>query len=92
MIKSFRHKGLERFFTTGNKSGIQPVQAGKLRLMLTALSVAEKPEDLNVPAWRLHPLKGDREGEWALRVDENWRLVFRFDGQDVELVDYVDYH
>jgi proteic killer suppression protein len=92
MIKSFRHKGLEQFFKTGSKAGIQPQHAGKLRLQLTTLNVSESPEEMNIPGWRLHSLSGDLAGYWSITVSGNWRLIFRFDGKDAELVDYVDYH
>lgn len=92
MIKSFRHKGLEAFHQTGSLAGIQPIHAKRLREQLTALSVAHGTEDLIRPGWRLHGLTGDRAGYFSLTVQANWRLVFRFDGADVELVDYLDYH
>jgi len=92
VIKSFRHKGLEDFFHRGTKSGIQPHHAGKLRLQLTALNAATKPSDLSAPGWRLHPLTGNYKGFHSVTVNGNWRLIFRFDGGDVELVDYLDYH
>lgn len=92
MIKSFRHKGLESFFKTGSKAGIQPAQAAKLRIQLTALDYAKRLEDLNGPGWRLHALKGDLRGFHSLTVNGNWRLIFRFEKSDVELVDYLDYH
>lgn len=93
MIKGFRHKGLEVFFTTGSKSGIQPHHAAKLSIQLTALNAAESPDDLKiVSSWRLHQLSGDLLGFWALTVNGNWRLIFRFDNKDIELVDYLDYH
>ena len=92
MIKSFRHKGLQRFFETGSKSGIQAVHATRLRLQLAALDQAIQPEDLSASAWALHPLKGDLKGQWALTVNGNWRMVFMFNGQDAVLVDYLDYH
>jgi proteic killer suppression protein len=92
MIKSFRHKGLEVFYRTGSNAGIQAIHAKRLREQLTALNVAQGPEDLGRPGWRLHGLSGDRAGYWSLTVQANWRIVFRFDGTDVELVDYVDYH
>lgn len=63
-----------------------------MRLQLDALNHAEKPEDLSAPGWRLHPLKGGMAGHWAIEVNSNWRLVFRFDGTDIELLDYKDYH
>lgn len=92
MIRSFRHKGVQRFFETGSKAGIQPQHAGKLRVLLTRLDVAKGPADMNAPGWNLHPLKGDLENHWAVGVDANWRLTFAFDGEDVILVDYRDYH
>jgi toxin HigB-1 len=92
VIKSFRHKGLEAFFRRGTKSGIQPHHAAKLRVQLTALNAAAKPGDLSAPGWRLHPLTGSFKGFYSITVNGNWRVVFRFDGVDVELVDYLDYH
>lgn len=92
MIKSFRHAGVERFFLTGSKAGIQPKHAKRLSLQLARLDAAVGPADMNLPGWRLHPLKGMLAGHWAVWVDENWRLTFRFDGSDAELVDYQDYH
>ena len=92
MILSFRHKGLEAYFKTGRMSGIQPIHANRLRELLTALKVATSPKDLAKPSWRLHGLQGDRAGFYAVTVQANWRLTFRFEGQDVELLDYLDYH
>ena len=92
MIKSFRHKGLQRFFETGSKAGIQAAHASRLRLQLAALDNAKRPEDLSAPAWALHSLKGDLKGHWALTVNGNWRMVFAFEGEDAVLLDYRDYH
>lgn len=92
MIKSFRHKGLERFFREGTKAGIQAAHAKRLRLQLLALDQAVRPEDLSAPAWGLHPLKGDLKGHWSVTVNGNWRMVFTFEGTDAVLVDYRDYH
>lgn len=92
MIKTFRHKGLEVFFLRGSLAGIQAIHAKRLREQLTALNAATGPGDLARPAWRLHGLSGDRAGFMSLTVQANWRLVFRFDGADVELLDYLDYH
>lgn len=92
MIKSFRYKGLQRFFEAGSKAGIQAAHAARLRLQLAALNQAVKPEDLSVPAWALHPLKGDLKGHWSITVNGNWRMVFAFEGADAVLVDYCDYH
>ena len=92
MIQTFRHKGLKTFFETGKTTGIQPKHANRLRLQLAALNRAKKPSDVNAPGWRLHSLKGVLAGHWAVWVDENWRLMFKFEGADAELVDYQDYH
>lgn len=93
MITSFIHKGLEVFFLTGSKAGINPDHAKKLRLQLTALNSATSPKDMAVPAWRLHLLSGNLEGHYAITVNANWRLTFRFlSSGDVELVNYQDYH
>jgi len=92
MIRSFRHKGLEAFFRTGSKAGIQPAHATKLRLQLTALQFARRVEDMNAPGWRLHSLKGEYKGFHSVTVNGNWRMIFRFVEDDAELVDYLDYH
>jgi proteic killer suppression protein len=92
MIRTFRHKGLQAFAKTGSKAGIQPVHARKLRILLTALDVASSPADLNAPGYGLHPLHGNLEGHWAVRITGNWWLTFAFDGEDAILVDYQDYH
>ena len=92
MIRSFRHKGLEQFFTTGSTRGINAQHAAKLRRMLTALHTAQGPANLNHPSYRLHPLHGERRGQWSMWVSGNWRLVFAFAGADVEDVDLIDYH
>ena len=92
MINSFVHKGLEAFFLTGSKKGIQPAHSSKLRLQLAALNQAGSPKDLNAPGWRLHELKGHLRGHHAITVNGNWRVIFRFVGPDVELVNYLDYH
>ena len=92
MIVSFTHKGLERFFRTGSKSGIQPVHAARLTLILSLLDVAKSADDMNFPGFGLHPLKGDWKGYFAVKVSGNWRLIFKQNGDDMELVDYLDYH
>lgn len=92
MIKTFRHKGLEAFFHTGSKAGIQPHHAAKLRIMLGTLDQATKPDDMNAPNWKLHPLHDDLKGHWSVWVNGNWRLTFTFNGANAELVDYQDYH
>ena len=92
MIKSFKHKGLEAFFLTGSKAGIQPVHAAKLARQLTTLEVAKNPLDMNVAGWKLHPLAGDLNGHFSVWVNGNWRLTFTFEDEDAVLVDYRDYH
>ena len=92
MIKTFRHKGLEAFFRTGSKAGIQPHHAGRLRVQLTTLDWARSPDDMNASGWRLHPLSHDLAGHWSVLVSGNWRLTFTFDDGDVVLVDYQDYY
>ena len=93
MIRSFLHKGLEAFFRDGNKAGIRPDHAKRLQLQLAALDHATGPEDMAVPGWKLHPLKGNTlKGHWAITVNGNWRLTFRFVGTDTELVNYQDDH
>lgn len=91
-IKTFRHKGLERFFTTGSKAGIQAKHADRLRLILARLNVATSAGDMHLPGLDLHELQGRRKGTWAVTVSGNWRLTFSIVGRDVELVDYEDYH
>jgi proteic killer suppression protein len=92
MIRSFRHKGLARFYLTGSRSGIQPSHAGRLRLILGTLDAATKPGDLALPGLRLHPLTGDQAGRWAVMVSGNWRVTFKFIGKDADEVNYEDYH
>lgn len=92
MIRSFRHRGLRRFFENGSKAGIQPKHARRLRLQLGVLDKAQRPGELDLSGWRFHPLTGELAGHWAVWVDKNWRLTFRFDGTDAEAVDYQDYH
>ena len=92
MIRTFRHRGLERFFRVGSKAGIQPKHANRLRLQLGRLDAAAGPADMDLPGWRVHPLRGKLAGHWAVWVDENWRLTFAFKGPDAVLVDYQDYH
>lgn len=92
MIKSFKHKGLEKFFNTGSKAGIQAAHAEKLRVQLTTLDGAVCPQDMNAPSWRLHPLSGSLQGHWSICVNGNWRLTFRFENGHAEVVDYQDYH
>jgi proteic killer suppression protein len=92
VIRSFRHAGLEKFFTTGSKAGIQPAHARRLEEQLVTLNRAADPTDMNLPGWHLHTLKGELAGHWSVRVSGNWRMTFRFEGSDAILVDYRDYH
>jgi proteic killer suppression protein len=92
MIMSFQHKGLKQFYETGSKAGIQPAHAGKLRLILGRLDASRDPRDMDLPGLKLHPLTGNQDGIWSVWVNGNWRVTFRFDGPDVILVDYLDYH
>jgi len=92
MIRSFRHKGIEKFFLTGSKAGIQPSHAAKLNVRLTLLDAAKMPEHMNVPGWKLHALTADLASHWAVSVNGNWHLTFRFEGEDAFLVDCQDYH
>ena len=92
MIRSFRHKGLQLFFETGVSRGIQPAHARRLRLLLGRLHAAQAVRDLALPGLRLHPLQGRLAGWLSVRVNANWRLIFRFEGQDVVDLDYLDYH
>lgn len=88
MIRRIRHRGLKRFYEGGDTRGINAQHAEWLRILLTALDAAASPAGLN----RLHPLKGERKGQWAVSVSGNWRLVFAFDGEDVTDLDLIDYH
>lgn len=92
MIRRFRHRGLERFFESGETSGINAQHAARLRRLLTSLNTSAGPAGMNLPGYRLHCLRGDREGQWAVSVSGNWRLVFEFEDKDATNVDLVDYH
>ncbi len=92
MIKSFRHKGLRRFYETGSAAGVQASHRKRLRLQLSALDTAVKIEDMDIPGFRLHPLKGERKGLWAISVSGNLRITFEFRDGNAYLVDYEDYH
>lgn len=89
MIKSFAHKGLEKFFLTGSKAGIRTDHAKKLARQLAILNVASDPQEMDMVGWRLHKLT---TGHWSVWINGNWRLTFKFDGEDAEIVDYQDYH
>jgi len=92
VIKSFRHKGLRHFFETGRTSGIQAKHAKRLRMQLAALDTARIIEDMDLPGFRLHPLKGELQGRWSITVNGNWRLTFEFKDANAHVLDYEDYH
>jgi proteic killer suppression protein len=89
MVKSWKHKGLQQFFETGSRKGIQPHHAARLSRQLAALEAASSPGVMDVPGWRLHPLSN---GAWSVWVNGKWRLTFKFEGENAIQVDYVDYH
>lgn len=92
LIVSWRHKGLRIFFETGSTSGIRADHSRRIARVLMILNRAKEPANVNIPGWRLHPLKGELEGFWSITVNANWHIIFRFRETDVELVDYLDYH
>lgn len=92
MIKSFKHKGLEKFYLKGTSAGIQAKDLKKLIFQLAALDSAHHIDDLDLPGYRLHPLKGRSEGIWSITVSANWRLTFEFTDGNVYILDYEDYH
>ena len=93
MIKTFRHKGLQSFFEKGSLAGIQPTHAPRLAAMLRRLNETTNAQGMNLPGWRLHPLKGQElKGHWSVWVNGNWRMTFTFEGENAVLVDYQDYH
>jgi len=92
MIRSFRHKGLKKFFETGSLAGVQADHVKRLRMLLAALDTAISVQDMDVPGFRLHRLKGKAEQRWSVRVSGNWRLTFEFRDGQAHVVDYEDYH
>ena len=92
MIQNFRHKGLRRLFENGDRKGIRPDLIEKAENILFVLNRAKAPDDMNLPGFRLHPLKGDLKGLWAVTVRANWRIVFRIAGGQAADVDLIDYH
>jgi proteic killer suppression protein len=92
MIKTFRHKGLKRLFENDNASGVRADQVNRIRDVLAHLDRAELPEDLNLPGYRLHSLRGDLKGHWSVTISGNWRIIFRFETGNALDVDLADYH
>jgi proteic killer suppression protein len=92
MIRSFRHKGLKLLFEKGERRKVQPEHADKIERILARLDVAAGAGDMDLPGFRLHPLKRDLRGFWSVTVSGNWRVVFRFEGGHASDVDLIDYH
>ena len=92
MIKSFKHRGLERYFLKGTRAGIQAKQEARIRVILARLHASIAPQDMNLPGLHLHQLKGERRGTWAVRVSGNWRITFGFEGSHAIDVNLEDYH
>jgi len=92
MIKSFKHKGLQRFYHSGDKKGINPEHVHKLARILDRLDASLNPRDMDLPGYRLHELKGKEKGTWSVWVNGNWRVTFQFEGNHATVVDYRDYH
>lgn len=92
MIQTIRHRGLKRLYERGDRSKLRADQVERIDVALDDLDDAQKPQDLNLPGYRLHPLKGGREGFWSIWISANWRIIFRCEGGDVYDVDLVDYH
>lgn len=92
MIKSFKHKGLQKFHETGVTKGIKPAHKNKIRMRLVALDTATCINDMDLPGFRLHPLKGTSPKIWAIDVSKNWRITFKFTDGDAYIVNYEDYH
>ena len=92
MIKSFRHNGLKRLYETGKASGVQTAHTNRLRMQLVALDTSRTIEDMDIPGFKLHPLKGKLKGRWSVSVSGNWRITFEFRDGNAFVLDYEDYH
>lgn len=92
MIASFRHSGLRKYFESGSLAGIQPAHAKRLKMQLAALDTAQSIRDMDIPGFRLHPLKGGERGRWSIWVNGNWRLTFEFENGNALVLNYEDYH
>lgn len=92
MIKSFRHKGLRKYYEAGSLVGIQPAHAKRIKMQLIALETAQTIDDMDIPGFRLHPLKGSDQGRWSIWVNGNWRITFQFEQGNAHILDYEDYH
>lgn len=92
MIMSFRHKGLRQYYDSGSLAGIQPSHAKRLKMQLAALDTAQTITDMDIPGFRLHPLKGNEQGRWSIWINGNWRITFEFENGNAFVLDYEDYH
>jgi proteic killer suppression protein len=92
MIKSFQHKGLKKYFQTGSIAGIQAKHQRKLRMQLAAIDTAQEIDDINLPGFKLHLLKWNRDGVWSITVNGNWRITFEFIDGNAYILNYEDYH
>jgi len=92
MITSFRHKGLRKFFEQDDRSKLNARDVERIGRILERLNRSSVTEDMNIPGFRLHPLKGDLKGFWSVSVRANWRIVFRMQGGDARDIDLIDYH
>lgn len=92
MIKSWQHKGLRKFFETGKPTGIKPEHVTRLKIILQRLNAATCGKDMDTPGMKFHALKGELKGFYSVTVNKNWRIIFKFEGKDAILVDYLDYH
>ena len=92
MIRSFKHRGLKRLYEEDDRRGIRPDLLETVERILSVLDSAAAPQALDIPRYRLHPLKGEWKGFWAVTVKANWRIVFRFEGIDAFDVELIDYH
>ncbi|HEY4362755.1 MAG TPA: type II toxin-antitoxin system RelE/ParE family toxin [Bryobacteraceae bacterium] len=92
MIRTFRHKGLKRLFETDDPSGVRADQVGRIKDVLAHLDGALRPADLDLPGYRLHPLRGEFKGHWSVTISSNWRITFRLEGGDAFDIDLADYH
>ena len=92
MIKSFKHKGIEKLFLYDDRRGVNPSHADKLNRILDRLDASTSPQDMNLPGYKLHQFRGALKGMWSVWVSSNWRIIFQFEGNDALNVDYLDYH
>ena len=92
MIVSFKHKGLQKFYESGSAAGIQSAHKIKLRMILAALDSTQEIDDMNIPGYKLHPLKGELKGLWSVTVNGNWSVTFKFENGNIYIVNYEDYH